>query len=178
MAGGNYSPTAVDVARAAGTTVRTLFRHYSSLDELYATLNDHLRKEANAIVRTVVSADNLHDRLAQMVSRRRTVFEALLPYTEFQYVNRHQSRYLRDSHKAGLHESRLLMMAALTGYVDFAEPRFDALQVILSPSHWRLLRQDLEKSADETQELILLNALALYPENTFASPPNLLQETD
>ena len=169
---GNYAPSAVEVAKETGITVRTVFRHFANREEFYASISDHIRKEALAMVGTFITSDNLHGRLEEAIEARIKIFEQILPFAQFQSVNRHHSSFLKETHTRHLHENRLLLTMAYSGLIDTSGPRFDALELALSIANWRTLRFDFGKRPDEAKDLVLEIAKSLYPDNVTAVAPS------
>ncbi|MEM9837892.1 MAG: TetR/AcrR family transcriptional regulator [Pseudomonadota bacterium] len=160
---GNFAPTAVDVANRTGISVRTVFRHFSNIDELYRNTSDLLRQRAFANMPKEFVPGNWESRLKQVVTRRRVVFEALLHSLEFMIINRHSSDYVEESYQSILTESRLFLELTLKGYVDQKSDSFAALVILFSPAHWRVLRMEYGLSVRRAERIVLTEALALYP---------------
>ena len=169
---GNYAPSAVEVANETGITVRTVFRHFANREKFYASISEHIRKEALAMVGTYIRSDDLHGRLEEAIEARMKIFEQILPFAQFQFVNRHQSSFLRETHKNDLQENRMLMRMAYAGLIEISGPRFDALELALSIANWRTLRFDFGKSPDEAKDLVIEIARSLYPDNVTAVAPS------
>ena len=163
VADGNLTPTAVDVAEKTGISVRTVFRHFSNIEELYASIAGVLRERAFADMPGEIRPGNWENRIKQVITRRRVVFEALLNSLEFMIINRHQSGYINDSYQDILGESRLYLEMALQNYVDQTSDRFEALVILFSPAHWRVLRMEYQLSVRRAERILLTEALALYP---------------
>lgn len=162
---GDYSPSAVDVANEAGTTVRTLFRHFKNREDLYASVTENTRIEPRSNVGRTITANTLHGRFEQAVDARMEFYEQNIPFAEFQMVNRHDSKFLQETYRNNLHESRMFMTMAFSGFIDPKDSNFDALEVVLSLANWRMLRHDFGKTPEEARDLILQSAMSLYPAN-------------
>lgn len=160
---GNFTPTAVDVAEKTGINRRTVFRHFSNIEALYAKISVKIRELAFADMPETIAPGPWESRIEQIVVRRRVVFEALLNSLEFMIVNRHRSPYVRSSYQDILAESDAYLKSALQGTVDQRNHRFKALCTLFSPANWRTLRMEHDLSADQAQKILITHALALYP---------------
>ncbi|MEL6258619.1 MAG: TetR/AcrR family transcriptional regulator [Pseudomonadota bacterium] len=141
VAQGNYAPTASEVADLSGASVRTVFRHFSDVDSLYASINDVMRAEivAPRLNQPWVST-SLHHRIEEIAARRTDLFEQLLPFVEFQYIHRHRSDILSRLYQDALAESRETLRASLCDFVAVDTSEFDVAAHLLGPSGWRSLR--------------------------------------
>ncbi|MEM1437350.1 MAG: helix-turn-helix domain-containing protein [Pseudomonadota bacterium] len=160
---GNYSPTAVDVAKRTGISVRTVFRHFSNIEELYAKIGEFQRSYVFENIPCPIEDSSWEDRLKQIIFRRRAVFEVILGSLEFVMVNRWRSPYLADAYQQMLDESRQFLELALHNHVDITTRKFDTLVILFSPGQWRMLRKDFDLTVDEAVQWLFDTAIALYP---------------
>ncbi|MEL7022783.1 MAG: helix-turn-helix domain-containing protein [Pseudomonadota bacterium] len=160
---GNYSPTAVDVAERTGITVRTVFRHFSNIEALYAKIGEFQRSFAFETMPSDIEDSGWEDRLRQIIIRRRAVFEVILGSLEFIIVNRWRSRFVAEAYQRILRESRQFLELALQDHIDITTRDFNTLVVLFSPAQWRMLRKDFDLTTDEAEQWLFDTAIALYP---------------
>ena len=64
--GGDMDPNATSVARAAGVSARTVFRHFEELDSLYRELNAQIEAEILPMVMTQFEARDWQGRACEV----------------------------------------------------------------------------------------------------------------
>ena len=76
---GTPEPTAADIAKRAGLTTRTLFRHFPDMDSLFAEIMRDAQLMAQATMDEPFPVDTWQEQLGHMVDRRARIYEYLLP---------------------------------------------------------------------------------------------------
>src|SRR5688572_20979980 len=71
--------TSSAIAERAGVTQRTLFRHFSSLDDVYAELIAHQRAFIEPYVGPLEPFGSVDERINRLVANRTTLFAAIAP---------------------------------------------------------------------------------------------------
>ena len=95
---GVLEPTAREIAAEAGTTTRTLFRHFADMDALYVTLIEDARTKAAAVMDEPFDVDGVstwQEQLQRVIDRRVRIFESLLPLYVSSIWSRYRSGILR-----------------------------------------------------------------------------------
>jgi AcrR family transcriptional regulator len=142
IGGGELQPTAQQVAHRAGVGIRSVFRHFSEMEALYAEMDTRLETEALALLRGDDRTGSLDERVRALVRQRTCLFERIAPYKRSGNLQRWRSRFLQDRH---LHMQRRLRadlqewLPELEGApVDLVE----ALELATSFESWDRLRGD------------------------------------
>ena len=132
---GALSPTAQQVAERADVGVRTVFRHFSDMETLFATMNDQLTAEVDSLFVDTVQTGPYEDRVDALIERRMTIFGTLAPYVRSSTLQRWRSAFLQREHE----RTTRLLRRDLRGSSGAARVRRDLLTGGLSPDEDSLL---------------------------------------
>lgn len=77
---GNPRPSAAEIAAAAGTGTRTVFRRFRDMEELFGAVSDRVQSEIMPLIDPSPIEGALHDRVAELVGRRARLYERLGPF--------------------------------------------------------------------------------------------------
>ena len=153
--GGNISPSATEVADAAGVGLRSVFRHFDDMDSLYREMSDGIEAKVLPMMLKPLEASEWKGRIRELAERRVSVFEAILPFRISASIKRHQSPFLMESYKRMLRMERQGVEALLPEPV-LAEPSLaNAVLAPLSFQTWRLLRHDQELPVAMARQVVL-----------------------
>ena len=94
---GEMNPSAVQIAERAGVGLRSVFRHFEDMDTLYGEMRARMEAEILPLVQAPFAARDWRGRLFELLERRATIYERLLPYRIAGSVRRFQSEFLRRS---------------------------------------------------------------------------------
>ena len=141
VAKGAISPGAEEVAARAGVGLRSVFRHFRDMESLYSAMRLKLAGDYQVWL-VPYAARDWRGQLAELIDRRLTTYERLLPFMRALDVHRHRSATLDDEHRRirSIIRARLDMVLAkgFTGdAVDIA-----ALDLLISPEAWQRLRSE------------------------------------
>lgn len=167
VGGGEMSPSASQVADLAGVGLRSVYRHFSEIDELYREMTEAVELQVLPILMRPPQGATWQQRLFDIAARRALIFETIMPYRISANARRFDSAYLMEDYRRMLRLETEALAAYLPEEVreDVAGAR--GLNVILSFSTWRLLRHDQNLSPEEARavvERMLGDALARWPE--------------
>ena len=158
---GNVRPTADEVAKEAGVGIRTVFRHFSDMETLYAALAERSDEAGLAGFADSCPGGTLEDRVRDLVRRRVEFLERYGARVRASSILRRRSPVLDK-------QMRLLSRVAgeqnLRWLPELDEADADvahALEATLSWGHWDQLRREQGLSADGTHSAIEVAALAL-----------------
>jgi AcrR family transcriptional regulator len=156
---GDPSPSAADVAEAAGVGLRTVFRQFEDMDALYIAISARTEAEvAPILAASFVSAD-WHGRVAEMLVRRARVFEHIRPLKVAAALRRRQSRVLEDDAARFLARERATLEAVLPPDALADRDLTEAIALAASFEAWRRLRED-QNLDPETAERITCRLVA------------------
>jgi AcrR family transcriptional regulator len=139
---GVVQPTAQQVAARAGVGIRTVFRHFSEMESLYAAMDGRLEGEVRPALRTTRHAGALAERTGGLVRQRVLLFERIAPYKRSANLQRWRSRFLQGRHRAMQAELRSDLVRWLPELQDAPEWVVDAVDLVTSFEAWDRLRGD------------------------------------
>jgi AcrR family transcriptional regulator len=96
---GVLQPTAQQVAARAGVGIRSVFRHFSEMERLFAAMDAHLEGDARRLLEGGQRRGRLAQRVRSLVRQRATLFERIAPYKRAANLQRWHSRFLTDRHR-------------------------------------------------------------------------------
>ncbi|MBB83359.1 MAG: hypothetical protein CL931_06070 [Deltaproteobacteria bacterium] len=137
---GNLQPTAQQVAAQADVGVRTVFRHFSDMDTLFAAMNDRLIEELRPLFARKPQAGSLDDRAAGLLAARFEVFDRATPYMRSATLQRANSTFLQEEHAQTVRTMRADLRFWLPELDGCETAIADALEVALSFETWDRLR--------------------------------------
>lgn len=164
---GDVAPSAARVAEVAGVGLRSVFRHFDDMDELYREMGGVIEAQVMPIILQAPSGDSWKEKLLDIADRRATVFETILPFRISGNLKRFQSPYLMQDYRRMLRLETEIIEAHLPASVKADVTGAHSLNVILSFQTWRLLRHDQSLTVEDAKAVVrrLLNdVLAGMPE--------------
>jgi AcrR family transcriptional regulator len=150
-------PTAQQVADRAGVGIRTVFRHFSDMESLFAEVSERLRAEIRPLLRGRPPDAAPGARLRELVRRRARLFERILPYRRSTQILRWRSPFLEEQLRSDHRELRAELRRWLPELEDEA---LEALDAVLSPELWLRLRVDQRLGARRATRTLERLALA------------------
>jgi AcrR family transcriptional regulator len=165
---GDVAPSAARVAEVAGVGLRSVFRHFDDMDELYREMGEVIEAQVMPIILQPPSGATWREKLFDIADRRAMVFETILPYRISGNLKRFQSPYLMQDYRRMLRLESDTIESYLPVMVKADVVGTHGLNVILSFQTWRLLRHDQELTVDEAKAVVrrlLGDAMAGMPED-------------
>jgi AcrR family transcriptional regulator len=139
---GSLSPTAQQVAERADVGVRTVFRHFSDMETLFATMNDQITAKVNSLFVDEVQTGPYADRVEALIRSRMAIFGTLGPYVRSSTLQRWRSAFLQTEHERTIRVMRRDLRRWLPEIESAPTEVADALEMILSFEAWNRLRVD------------------------------------
>jgi AcrR family transcriptional regulator len=167
VAKGEVAPSAAQVAEVAGVGLRSVFRHFKDMDELYREMTEAIEVQVLPILLRPPEGVTWKQRLLHIAERRAQIFETIMPYRISANVRRFESAYLMQDYRRLLRLEWQALHAHLPETVRADSAGARGLDVILSFNTWRLLRHDQSIPADEAKAVVrrmLDDAMARWPE--------------
>jgi AcrR family transcriptional regulator len=158
---GSLSPTAQQVAERADVGVRTVFRHFSDMETLFATMNEQISAEVDSLFVDEVQTGPFADRVDALVERRMSIFGALAPYVRSSTLQRWRSQFLQTEHESMIRVMRRDLRRWLPEIDSTPTELTDALEMILSFEAWNRLREDQRLSLRRTASVLRRSILEL-----------------
>jgi AcrR family transcriptional regulator len=158
---GDRRPTAERVAERAGVGIRTVFRHFSDMEGLYAAMTERLRAQIMPLLRTGPTEGSLEERVADFVESRSAFFEKLLPFARSSNLLRWRSDVLQADHIAGTREQRDHLLRFFPELRDVSPDLLEAVDWASSLEAWDRLRseQRLGRARAAVVQRVALEAL-------------------
>lgn len=164
---GDVAPSAARVAEVAGVGLRSVFRHFDDMDELYREMGEVIEAQVMPIILQPPTGVTWKEKLFDIADRRAVVFETILPYRISANLKRFQSPYLMQDYRRMLRLESDTVDAHLPAMVKSDVAGTQGLNVILSFQTWRLLRHDQELPFEEAKAVVrrlLSDAMSGMPE--------------
>jgi AcrR family transcriptional regulator len=151
---GDVAPSAARVADVAGVGLRSVFRHFDDMDELYREMGEVIEAQVMPIILEPPIGANWKEKLFDIADRRAKVFETILPYRISANLKRFQSSYLMQDYRRMLRLECDTIEAHLPMAVKADVVGTGGLNVILSFQTWRLLRHDQELPFEDAKAVV------------------------
>jgi len=151
---GEVSPSAAQVAEAAGVGLRSVFRHFKDMDALYREMVEVIEARVLPILLQPPIGATWKDKIFDLAERRAKVFETIMPYRISGDLRRFESPYLMHGHRRMLHLESEKIDAHLPETVRADAAGARGLNVILSFQTWRLLRHDQELPVEDAKSVV------------------------
>ncbi len=157
---GKIVPTAEEVAARANIGLRSVFRHFSDMEMLRQEMVAQMGK---TYVKWFVpfEGNDWREQLKDLVSRRASAYEEIMPYKRAADVRRLKSSVI------GLEYERLnlIMRSRLRSILpeEFArrEDLFEALDMAVSVNAWQRLREDQNLSVEDARKTVYILVKAI-----------------
>jgi AcrR family transcriptional regulator len=162
---GVLEPTAQQVALRADVGVRTVFRHFSDMDTLFAAMNDRLTDTVSGFFVEESQDGSISDRIEALIERRSKIFGIVEPYRRAQAVQRSRSTFLQKQQEVTNKILRTDLQRWLPEVSSFEDEVAEALELTLSFESWERLRFDQRLGARRAQGVIRRMVLALIAES-------------
>jgi AcrR family transcriptional regulator len=147
---GTLSPTAQQVAERADVGVRTVFRHFSDMETLFAAMNERIRERVEVLFVEEEQTGSFDERVDALVERRMAIFGTLAPYVRSSTIQRWNSAFLQAEHEKTTRVLRRDLQRWLPELASAPVSVADALEMILSFEAWNRLREEQSLSLRRT----------------------------
>ena len=138
---GHLEPTAQQVSERAGVCIRTVFRLFEDMDDLYATMNARLLDEVLPLLADPPPAgSDLGERAAALVADRAEVFERVAPYMRSTRLHRSRSPFLADEFRNVVRRLRARLLDWIPELRAAPSDLLEALDQATSFEAWDRLR--------------------------------------
>jgi len=152
---GEMSPSAAQVAERAGVGLRTVFRHFDEMEILYREMAEVIRARIMPEVVKPYSSSTWRERLSELVNRRVTLYDEIMPLKVAGSVLRFRSPFLMEDYHEHLRMERKTLRQVLPDFILEDGDLFRALEMLTSFQAWRRLRQDQGLSATDAKRVTL-----------------------
>jgi AcrR family transcriptional regulator len=163
---GDVAPSAARVAEVAGVGLRSVFRHFDDMDELYREMGEVIEAQVMPFILEPPTGATWKEKLFDIADRRAMVFETIMPYRISGNLKRFQSPYLMQDYRRMLRLESDTIEAHLPAVVKADVAGTHGLNVILGFQTWRLLRHDQALPFEDAKAVVrrlLGDAMACMP---------------
>lgn len=161
---GILAPTAEKVAARAGVGIRTVFRHFSDMETLFAAMTELFNEQAAPFFEATPPEGTLAVRLNALIVRRAKFFERIASREQASKLVRWRSPVLRDNHRRWTRTLRKNMLLWLPETAGLDPETLDSLEATLCFAYWEQLRCEQGMSSKRTVAAIERTASALIAE--------------
>lgn len=162
---GELEPSAQQVADRAEVNIRTVFRLFSDMDALYATLNSRLVAEVTPIVSEKPhEGTSVRERASALVAERASLYERIAPYLRATNFARARSSFLASQYRKVIAQLRERLVRWLPELAGASPDLLEALDLATSFEAWDRLRRDQRLSRARARSAMERTALALANE--------------
>ena len=152
---GEMKPSAARVAEMADVSLRTVFRHFEEIDDLYREMAHQCRARVNPTFEQPYQSTDWKEQLLEHAERRIRVFEEIMYLRVCSESRRFQSDVLMSDYKRFFQTEREGLSKLLPQSANLSEAEFASIDVTLSFETFRRLRQESGFSVEKAREVIL-----------------------
>lgn len=146
---GEVSPSAEQVADAAGVGRRTVFRLFSDMDGVYREMHAVMVERISPMFAAPFVAKTWRAKVDELIERRARMFEEMRPIKTAADAHKHRSPFLQQGHRSLTKLQRDTLLAILPESVRADAELIQALELSLSFEAWRRLRQEQRLSVKD-----------------------------
>lgn len=158
---GTLRPTAQQVAEKADVGVRTVFRHFSDMDTLFAAMNERLTEEIRPFFVREPQTGTLENRAAGLLAARFQILERTAPYRRSAALQRGESPFLVAQHERNVRDLRTDLRRWIPELDDVDTAIADGLELALSFEAWDRLRSEQRLGPRRAREAVARLVAAL-----------------
>jgi AcrR family transcriptional regulator len=152
---GNLIPTAQQVADKAGVAIRTVFRHFSDMESLFAELDSSIRPCYEGLFTGGDRSGNLEERVLHAVERHANAYNTIAPITRSTLVQLWRWPIIKETYARTQHSLRLDLDDWLPELKQVPTETREAIDAIASFEFWDRLRSQQGLSYQASIALIV-----------------------
>lgn len=162
---GEMTPSAAQVAERARVGLRTVFRHFDEMEVLYREIAEVTRARIMPEVLKPYAGTTWRDRFDELIARRTTLYDDIMPLKVAGSVLRFRSPFLMEDYHEHLRMERKTLRQILPQKVLEDDDLFRSLEMLTSFQAWRRLRQDQGLGNSEAARVLRKMVEALLAES-------------
>jgi AcrR family transcriptional regulator len=144
-------PTAERAAEVAGVGIRTVFRHFSDMDALYAEVYGRVHQNLRTFIEVPLPDGSLEARCKTVIRRRCELFERMAAFRRAAVLQRDRSEFLHRQIEENDARLRLRLYAGFPELEGAPPALVEALDLLSSFEAWNRLKTQQGLSSFETQ---------------------------
>lgn len=150
---GVLMPTAQQVSERAGVGIRTVFRHFSDMENLYATADTRIRDQYQGLFAGGNRKGTLAERLLHAVEQRALAYDAISNLLVATKAQLWRSPILREQYARTQRQLRKDLDDWLPELASLDDVKREMVDAITSFEHWNRLREQQGLTRDAGIEL-------------------------
>jgi len=158
---GLAAPTAELIAAKANVSLRTVFRHFEEMENLYLEIAELVFDKFKPYLETPILIRTWPEVLDQIIERRATFFEEIAPYKTAIDAYRHRSSAISGQHRRIALMSRDMLITTLPPAVIADADAFELLNLLFSIETWQRLRDQQGLSPAQSRDVLRRGATAI-----------------
>lgn len=158
---GVLRPTPDQIAGRAGLASRSVYRHFSDLDSLFAGLTERVVEDLRDLLEVETPDGSLEQRAKAHSVWRCELFERMAPYARARDFNRWRYDWLNEEHATANRRLTDALYAWLPELHRAPNSLRDAIESVLSFEHWDRLRTEQGLGAVRTAAAVELATMSL-----------------
>lgn len=158
---GLAAPTAELIANKANVSLRTVFRHFEEMENLYLEIAEIVFDKFKPYLDSPIRNRNWPEVLDEIIERRATFFEDIAPYKTAIDAYRHRSSAIAGQHRRIALMSRDMLITTLPPSVVADADAFELLNLLLSIETWQRLRDQQGLSQAQSRDVLRRGAKAI-----------------
>jgi AcrR family transcriptional regulator len=152
---GTLVPTAQHIADQAGVGIRTVFRHFSDMESMFAVADAQKRESYEALFVGGDRDGSLKDRIQRAAERRAQAFEATKNAILSTHAQRWRYEFLRKNYAGYVRGLRKDLESWIPELKALDRPRREAVDAVASFEMWHRLREYQGLSKKMSIEIIV-----------------------
>jgi AcrR family transcriptional regulator len=160
VAEGRITPSAEEVALRGGVGLRTVFRHFTDMESLYAAMTGRLAEHYEMWL-IPFEATDWQGQLIEAIERRTVTYERLLPFKRAGDAHRHVSPAIQAEHARMRGMMRNRLRSFLPSAITDDDVRFETIDLMLSFEAWQRLRDEQGLTIELARRIVMREALRL-----------------
>lgn len=158
---GLAAPTAELIAAKANVSLRTVFRHFEEMENLYLEIAELVFDKFQPYLEFPITIRTWPEVLDQVIERRATFFEEIAPYKTAIDAYRHRSTAIAGQHRRIAVMSRDMLITTLPPAVVADADGFELLNLLFSIETWQRLRDQQGLSPAQARDVLRRGAKAI-----------------
>lgn len=154
-------PSAERVSEEANVGLRTVFRHFEDMDSLYQEVGEHIEAEISPLVHQPFASTDWRDQILEMIERKATVFEWIMPFKLQSNARLLQSDFLQEKHRCAVANDIERLHGIAPDDIRNDDILFSALSAATSFDVWIRLRKDQHKTPEQAKQVMQRTVKAL-----------------
>ena len=166
---GEFDPSAEAVALRAGVGLRTVFRLFKDKEGLFQQMSEAVHNQLAVLANAPLRGATWRERLEEVMKRRFTGFEQVMPYRQAAHIHAHYSAVVKANNEVTQLALRQVLAAVLAPEIVADRVSFEALELALHIDTWIRLRIDQNLRPAQARAVVVALAEAVLRRGGYMS---------